>query len=519
MKGHLSAVGALLCLAGLALALTRNTIGAPEIAALGAGSALMATSALMQGGRLTSAIQLVKSLLYSFFILVAMVALFGLLLPRLPRVDMTTSSLNTLSELSVAFLGRLDAQVRITAFTYDHQEYTRFFERMRAVNPEFISYRIFNPFSDVDEALRFSDRVFPDDIFVQVGERTRRIRGLDEGAVINAMVAAMRQGPSTVYFLVGHGEFTLQAPQDDARKLRSAAKLVDAVRARQPQLAALNLREAGGVPDDAAVIVALGPTNDLTAEESRLLEAYLRRGGRMILALGLGNLEAGAALAQEHREWIKLATLMGIEMIQGCVIDVTGQRLHGNGYHAVPSFMAGSQPIAPDSPEYAGILFSQSRAMRPMPIAPEGAEASTVLYSSSESYVFATRDLLTAGSQMTVEQSAGTPQPLIVRAERVFATEDGGTVTGRMIAFGSAFPFSDASINEASARLFLSSIDQLQAEERSQLLPIPPRTLPDQAILLSPEQVRFLLILHLLFIPGVLLFGGLGLTMRRRVGE
>jgi len=520
VRKHLPLIGSAMALAGLALALTRNTLGPPEVVAVLGGSACLLAGTLGRGGRVDNVLNAANTWLFSLFVFGSLVAAFGLALPRLPERDLTSVRLNTLTELAVQFLRRLDTPVRIVAFTYERNEFQRQLERIRVERPDYITYSIHDPFTDVDVAMEMGDgQVFPDDVFVVVGDRKRRVKGVDEGVLLNAMAAVLRGGPSTVYLLQGHGEFVPLAPKDDQAKLRTFSGLVDLLQRRHPAVSPLDLVASGNVPADAACVIVLGPTEVLGPDDAAALEAYLNRGGRIFLALGLGNLERGYDLQPDLRPWARLAAPFGVELLPAAVLDVEGHERLGSAFHAVPRFMHEMNPLPVEDPSYSGLHFTQARAMRVMTALPDGAQAAVLLYSSAKSFVHEVAGLAGKGGKLQVNPGEGSAQPLLVRADREVLQEDGTLRRARMIVAGTPHPFSDASLKGPAAQIFLTSVEELVAESADDQLPIPPRTLPDQPISLSRDQLRFLAILHALFIPGVIFFGGLGLTLRRRMGE
>jgi hypothetical protein len=163
---------------------------------------------------------------YAFFFFLCLGFVYLLVQPRLPEVDLTSVRLNTLSGVSKNWLRQLQQEVRLTAFLTDRDQIESFradVERIRELAPS-VSYEILDPLNDSTRALEFlqgkGDSVFPGDIFVQSGERRRRLRmfkRLSEGDLLNAMVATTLTGPSTVYFLGGPWRIRDRRRQTEAR--------------------------------------------------------------------------------------------------------------------------------------------------------------------------------------------------------------------------------------------------------------------------------------------------------------
>ena len=126
------------------------------------------------------------------------------------------------------------------------------------------------------------------------------LRTLDEQ--VQKAVAKVARSPRIAYLTVGHGE--LNDPPADAtgeRDLKARANLVKSLL----ELLNYKVKDLGvtsglgqAVPDDAQVVLALGPARAFLAEELAALDAYLAKGGALLLALDpeskfeLGPLEA-----------------------------------------------------------------------------------------------------------------------------------------------------------------------------------------------------------------------------------
>lgn len=80
----------------------------------------------------------------------------------------------------------------------------------------------------------------------------------------------------TVYFLTGHGEYTI----DDRY-----STYADSIKANNYDVQSLDLSETKAIPANAKIIYLAGPQSDLTDEETDLLSAYLDNGGSVSFLL------------------------------------------------------------------------------------------------------------------------------------------------------------------------------------------------------------------------------------------
>lgn len=88
------------------------------------------------------------------------------------------------------------------------------------------------------------------------------------------------------YLTVGHGEMN-GATADDKARGRSADIFQEILRSQNYQIRNLGLAQGLGreVPDDAEIVVVLGPTEPFSPEELDALKRYADRGGHLLIAL------------------------------------------------------------------------------------------------------------------------------------------------------------------------------------------------------------------------------------------
>jgi hypothetical protein len=88
------------------------------------------------------------------------------------------------------------------------------------------------------------------------------------------------------YLTVGHGEMN-GATSEDKAKGRSADIFQEILRSQNYQIRSLGLGQGLGreVPDDAEIVVVLGPTEPFASEELDSLKRFAARGGHLLIAL------------------------------------------------------------------------------------------------------------------------------------------------------------------------------------------------------------------------------------------
>jgi hypothetical protein len=105
------------------------------------------------------------------------------------------------------------------------------------------------------------------------------------------------------YLTVGHGEMN-GASGDDKAKGRSADIFQEVLRSQNYQIRSLGLGQGLGreVPDDAELVVALGPTEPFAREELDSLKRFADRGGHLLIALDADSVSNELPLAAGQTE-------------------------------------------------------------------------------------------------------------------------------------------------------------------------------------------------------------------------
>ena len=122
-----------------------------------------------------------------------------------------------------------------------------------------------------------------------------QLRNLDK-EVQKRLLQVARPG-RTVYLTAGHGERSFD-PMNDTDKRLTIRDLRELMTQQGYSVKSLSAAEglASDVPADAAVVMTVGPTKDLLAEETAAIGRYLERGGRLLIALDPEGVEPGAEL-------------------------------------------------------------------------------------------------------------------------------------------------------------------------------------------------------------------------------
>src|SRR5690606_27617818 len=113
-----------------------------------------------------------------------------------------------------------------------------------------------------------------------------RLRNLDRD--VQQALNRLAREERTVYLTVGHGELNDRGAQRETDSLFALESLLGYYNYDMRQL---GLQEglARGVPEDAAMVVVLGPERPFLDAELQTLDRYLTGGGSVLLALEPGS--------------------------------------------------------------------------------------------------------------------------------------------------------------------------------------------------------------------------------------
>jgi gliding motility-associatede transport system auxiliary component len=198
------------------------------------------------------------------------------------RWDLTPGRRYSLSGFDKRVLSSLSHNVTVMAFVRtEDPSYLKLADllfRVAAFTPR-VSYRII----DINKAPALARRWGVTSYGQVVVESEGRRRDFDNARpdlLIPAILRVSRSTRKHIYFTTGHGERDL-FDTDPVRGYSEWRNLLEQNNYRIDSLPPL----AGGVPDDAAVVVSLGPRKSFLAPELVALAKYLARGGHLLVLI------------------------------------------------------------------------------------------------------------------------------------------------------------------------------------------------------------------------------------------
>ena len=210
--------------------------------------------------------------------------------------DLTHKQIHSLAPQTIQSLKALKQPVHVLAFLgATHAEARDEVEpvlRRYAEASERFTYEFKDPFKSPDLVAKYGLHEGQLPIILTQGsgaEETHSGLGADsltEESLTRALVRLNTIGTQKVYFVVGHGEWTLSAREskgaDDLANFTSAFRFKSALAPEGYSPEQLNLAESRNIPKDASLLIIAGASSKFADREVALLEEYLGQGGRLL---------------------------------------------------------------------------------------------------------------------------------------------------------------------------------------------------------------------------------------------
>jgi ABC-type uncharacterized transport system involved in gliding motility auxiliary subunit len=248
-------------------------------------------------------------------VLVLLVAINFIGYVRSTKWDLTEEKLNSLSDQTVTVIKNLDSDLAIFGFFRggqgsDDRERQMFEETVRLYKSESskITSMIYDPFVRKDLQIKYNIQGTGEVVMVYKGKNWT-VNDMGEEPFTNAIIRLSRDKNKAIYTLIGHKERDLESSAPTG-----ASRFKKALEDSSYSVKPLNLISEKKVPEDADVLMVLGPTQPLFEAEIAAIKSYLVNGGRVLLAADPGS---KSNLSQVSR-------FVGVDIGSDYVIDQMG---------------------------------------------------------------------------------------------------------------------------------------------------------------------------------------------------
>ncbi|MCR4892527.1 MAG: Gldg family protein [Lachnospiraceae bacterium] len=455
----------------------------------------------------------------AFAIAVFVNLILGELPSRYTELDVTREGLYTLTDESVRFLDSLTEDVDIYVVgtqemleTYNFKEMTYTLNQYSERSPHVhVNYK--DPTLDPTFIRQLTeDQVTVGSLIVAKGDRTRTISPYDiyqseidyqtysevrtgydgEGQITSAISFVTNGDLPKIYCITGHREKQLADYQYFSQMLKKM----------NVETADLNLMSAGEIPEDASVIMVLGPQSDYSESDTKLLQNYLEKGGKAIIALNYTE--------EDTPNLDGLIAHYGIQRVNGIVMDMEQNHYYQTPLYLLPDVESSvlTNGILADRlpallPEASGFLISDNSI-------PDSVDLEEALRTTDQSYA----KMEINESTLSEMQEGDVQGPFILAAYVTEEVEGGQT---KLALFSCDTLFED-SVNQAVAggNVQMAS-DALNDMVEVKVTSAIPAKSYDLSYLVVPQGTAYFMgMLFVIVLPIFLLIAGIVIWARRR---
>ena len=413
------------------------------------------------------------------------------------RYDLTENKRFSLSPQTIQVLSGLKTDVNAVGFFRSDQPGKRVSEDLfkqyaRYAGGRF-TWRTVDPDREPGLARRYGIESYGT-VVLETKTKSEKVLDTEEEKLTNGLVKVTREGKRIVYVVQGHGEHELT---NSERPGFSEAK--GALERTNYEVKPLALTREGKIPPDAAVVILPGPRNDLLQPELDALDAYIGRGGKVLVMVNpFQNASIGKYLAK-----------YGFALDNDLVVEANPiGRLFGIGPEVPIVQQYGTHAITRDM-RGVSTLFPLTRSIAQVTPQPKGVSWDSLARTSEQSWGETNRDELQRG--VAKPDPADPKGPLTVAA---VATKD----KARLVVYGTSNLASNQFLNlQGNRDFFLNTVSWL-AEEEDQIS-IRPKDARQTPVFLNANQAQLVFWLPVIVWPGLVLAGGIVAVARRRAAQ
>ncbi len=351
--------------------------------------------------------------------------------------------------------------------------------------------------------------------------RRERVMVFDEASITNALLKLSITETKKVGFLTGHGEREMVGSEK-----ASVSALAVALGTEGFTTEAIKLGESKALPEDLAILVIAGPTNPLLEGEKKLIDDYLKKGGKLLFLADVFTpapyvewLKGYGFILQDSMLIDKKSALAGADPV--FIFGVTNPPEHPitRGFKAYileiqarPVDVGTAEPIIESGgrPELQSLIRSDENTMA-VPLADVLGKGAVSVTTNTETT--AAQSLAVAGLYPRSSSAPPSPTPSATPGQAPPSVE----ISSRIVVVGNVDAFSNTSLPQAANRDFiLNTINWLgQTENQITVRTKDPKSQP---LVLEKQQERWLTFLFGLLLPFLCMLTGLLISQGRRRG-
>jgi ABC-type uncharacterized transport system involved in gliding motility auxiliary subunit len=413
------------------------------------------------------------------------------------RLDLTENRRNSLSPQTIQLLKSLKTDVNAVAFFRSDQPGKRIAEDLLKQYARYadgkLTWKVVDPDREPALARRYAIESYGT-VVLETKTKSEKVSDAEEEKLTNGLVKVTREGKRSIYVMQGHGEHEIN---NSERFGFTEAK--GALERSNYEVKPLVLARESKVPDDAAAVIMAGPKTDLFPPEFEALDAYVGKGGKLLVM-------ANPFQNEGLKKWV---AKYGVELGDNLIIEPSPiGRLFGIGPEVPIVQQYESHPITRDM---GGVstLFPLTRTVAAAKAPPPGTTVRPLAQTSPQSWGETNRAALQRGEAQPDPQDPRGPLPVAT-----VATKD----KSRIVVIGTSNLASNQFLNlQGNRDFFLNTVSWL-AEEEDQIS-IRPRDAKQTPVFLSAQQWQAVFLLPVVVLPALMLVAGIVVVVRRRAAK
>ena len=452
----------------------------------------------------------------SSVLVIAIVSFAVLITYQIPwRYDMTAQRIFTLSQQTLDILGGLEEPVQIAAVYPEGQEeqmVTSLLDEYKKASDNIIVEYVDAEREPTKLAKYELDvsAVTNGTLIVKSGERSKIIENTslfetnELGSVFNGereITGAVRYVTTdempVVYFVQGH---------DEADPASVMTKAVSALQQDAYETKTVTLLQAGGVPEDADILIFASPKSDLSQQELEMVQKFTMEGGKVLFLVD-SVMNTNSITLDNFNTWMNE---FGLDITNNYVVEedasyhLSNQPLYlipGFGPHEITQKIAESKKM---------VILPVVRGIGEIEYDKNPVSQSILMVSSDKSWVRS--DMTIPTSERTEADMAG-PMPLAYAVTR--SNVKWGNDAARVVVIGNSSFAYDGNIEvQANRDLFLNCVNWLQGGRDSDL--IASKVINADRLIIRGDDFIKLTVICMGVLPGIAFLGALAVWVLRR---
>ncbi|MDE0152094.1 MAG: GldG family protein [Bdellovibrionales bacterium] len=232
---------------------------------------------------------------FTLLILISILSSLAYLTKRFDKTfDLTEEKLHSLSEQTLSILNSME-EIKMTVFYKGAQslstknELERYL-RIYKQNASHIQFEYIDAHLNNKKAKSYLEPLSDKnnkDVFLFIDYQGKKVRveePIGESTVLSALIQVSRRVDQNIYFTSGHGERDMFAEHAQALSVFTSELEANSFNVVEWNF----IEKRSGVPEDASALMILGPTKPFFEQEIKWIQEYVKRDGRVLIALDPG---------------------------------------------------------------------------------------------------------------------------------------------------------------------------------------------------------------------------------------